>query len=705
MASGADAARSRWSWAVPLLALAAALALLVVNPLPLQVLRNAAFDQFQRWSPREDGPLQVLVVDIDDDSLARLGQWPWPRTRLAALLDELAEAKVAAVALDIVLAEPDRTSPRQLALDAAMPAALRSGLAALPDHDEAFAAALSRAPSVIGFALKQGPPAAAPLAHAGMLTLGATPDRLPAFGAAVTSLPILQRAAAGEGAITFTPDADGVIRRVPMLARLGDRLVPSLSAEALRLASGATDYRLRVADDGAVTGLAIGPHALPVDEQAGVWVHFGRQRADRYLPAWKLLAHQIPADALQGRIVLVGTSAQGLLDLRFSPLGGIVPGVEVHAQAIEQTLSGQSPSRPAWALGAEGLACVLGGLLVAAIAMTRGAAVSTVAFVGLVAAVGAGAWLAFTRGDLLLDPTAPALALLLVFLPTTVLRHLLSERRQRWVRQAFARYVSPNLVDYLIAHPGALALGGKRQRCSFVFTDLAGFTSLMETMEPQVAVGILNDYLDRMIAIAFEHEGTLDRIVGDAVAIVFSAPVEQADHEARAVRCALAMHRFAKAHLAELQARGVAFCATRIGVHSGEVTVGNFGGHAIFDYRALGDPVNTASRLEGANKHLGTLVCVSEATLAGCPEAPVRPIGRLRLAGRSEALMAYELLDGPSPVPGYDAAYAAIAQGRDAALAAFEALAESHAGDPLVRLHLQRLRGGLHGDVVELAGK
>jgi adenylate cyclase len=228
-------------------------------------------------------------------------------------------------------------------------------------------------------------------------------------------------------------------------------------------------------------------------------------------------------------------------------------------------------------------------------------------------------------------------------------------------------------------------------------------------MEPAAAVQVLNGYLDRMIAIAFAHDGTLDRIVGDSVAIVFSAPIEQADHEERALRCALQMHSFARSYVDDLARRGVPFCATRIGVHTGEVTVGNFGGEAIFDYRAMGDAVNTAARLEAANKQLGTLICVSEETLKGCRGAAVRPIGRVRLVGRSSALMVYE----PLPVHEersasdweYEQAYGLMRAGCEEALCAFEALASGRPADGLVMLHLERLRNGSRDDAIVLTTK
>lgn len=683
--------RPRWAWAVPLAALLLGLGLAWADPALLRGLRLACFDQFQRWHPRDGGDLPVRIVDIDDESLRRLGQWPWPRDRVAALLDGIQAQGPAAIAVDAVFPEPDGRSGR-----------------ADQDTDAALAQALARGPVALGFGLTRQRAADAPeealALKMGIVHLGGDPlSFLPRFAASVTNLPGLQQAAAGQGAMTFIPDVDGIVRQVPLLLNLDGQPVPSLAAEALRLAAGAAHYTVRSAEDG-VVDVRIGARTLPTDAGGALWVHYARPDRARYVPAWRVLQGQVPADAFAGRIVLVGTSAQGLMDLRFSPLGGIIAGVEVHAQALEQVLRGQHLARPGWARAAEGLALLLGCGLVGLLAVSRSAVQSSTGFVVLAAAWGLACWAAFVQAGLLLDPVAPLLAMALVFVPTTVMRHVQSERQQRWMKQTFSRYVSPNLVDYLVAHPDALALDGRRQRCSFVFTDLAGFTGLMEGMDPATAVGLINDYLDRMIAIAFAHDGTLDRIVGDAVAIMFSAPVEQTDHEQRALRCALQMHAFSRRYVDELAGRGIRFSQTRIGVHTGEVTVGNFGGEAIFDYRALGDPVNTAARLEGANKHLGTLICVSEATLAGCPGAPARPIGRLRLAGRSGYVMAFEpLQEGADPA--YQQAYELLGGDATAALAAFEALAAERPQDPLVTLHLQRLRAGRRGDAIELQDK
>lgn len=300
----------------------------------------------------------------------------------------------------------------------------------------------------------------------------------------------------------------------------------------------------------------------------------------------------------------------------------------------------------------------------------------------------------------------------MTFVLGSLIHHFLSERESRWIKGVFSRYVSPNRVDYLVKHPEAMSLGGKRQECSFVFTDLADFTRLMESIDPAEAVTMLNTYLDQMIAIAFRYEGTLDRIVGDAVVIMFSAPVPQADYKERALNCALEMDAFASVYAKDLREQGIGFGKTRIGIHSGEVIVGNFGGSTMFDYRALGDPVNTASRLESVNKLLGTEICVSEAILAGCPNAAMRPVGRLVLKGKTEAIRVFEPITADrekkhAPLASYLEAYQQMvtAEGHDAASRMFATLASLYPGDPLVVLHNNRLKRGDQGDLMVMSEK
>ncbi len=696
-----------------------AIVLWVMDPVALSHLRLAQFDQFQRWQPRQTVNSVVRVVDVDEASLAAYGQWPWPRTRLVELVERLKEAGATAVAFDVLLAESDRTAPKAMA-NLWQNQSVNTLLKTMPDPDEALSHALQGAGVVLGSSLsyrtanEQGgklaasqPPFPFPFR---IVSVGEPPKDLREFDNAVWPLPMLAVEASGLGAMNYGADADGVLRRVPLVFRLKEQWVPSLSAEALRVAKGARNYLVR-SDATGVQEVRIGSLAVPTTAQGEIWLDFGQVLPHLLVPATQVLSGQLDKALLKDHIVVIGSTAAGLLDLRSSPLGVLMPGVQAHAMALSQMLTGQHLLRPAWARGAEGLALLLGALITGWVALKAPVRWSALFTLALLVALGTGAWLAFIQQRVLLDAINPALAVVLTFGLASGVRHRVTERQQRWLRQAFSRYVSPNRVAHLMAHPEQLILSGKRQQCSFVFTDLEGFTSMIEASDPAQIVGVINDYLDAMLAIVFKHEGTLDRFVGDALVVMFSAPVPQADYRQRALDCALEMHAFASRYAREQQARGLAWGSTRIGVHSGEVIVGNFGGKNLFDYRALGDAVNTAARLESVNKHLGTRVCVSQAILEGCTNACVRPVGRLLLKGKTEALQAFEPVDtldatACAALADYGAAFKTMLSGATAAaLAQFESLAMQHPQDPLVALHLKRLRQGESGDLIVLSEK
>lgn len=288
-----------------------------------------------------------------------------------------------------------------------------------------------------------------------------------------------------------------------------------------------------------------------------------------------------------------------------------------------------------------------------------------------------------------------------------VLRFL--ENKHKWIKEAFSAYVSPNLVDYLIKHPEELKLGGERRECTFVFTDLSGFTSLVEESDPTIIVSVLNEYIEEMTKIAFKHQGTIDKIVGDGMAVIFSAPLIQEDHAERGVKCALEMDAFSKRFAAEKRTEGIMLGHTRIGVNTGTVIVGNVGSKSQFDYRAIGDAVNTASRLEGANKYLGTNICISQRTVEKYDDFDFRPIGSLILKGKTEAVEVVEAIEPENRRLGWHLAYydafQLLERKSPEALAAFVRLREVFADDELIAFHLNRLQSGKLGSEIVLEGK
>ena len=676
----------------------------LVDPTPLSAARHAYFDQLQRWHPRPAADRQVMVVDIDEESLRRLGQWPWPRNRLAEMLVRLDHAGAAVVGFDMAFTEPDRTSPRaMLDLWPATPL-LADLLGALPDHDRQFAEVAARTNVALGYPLQNLPRQAVPDKAVFAVSAGTDPDvGLLRFAGRLGSLPALERAARGIGHFSVVDSADAIVRQVPLLVLAEGRRAPALALEMIRLSVDTDRYRLEAAPSGqGLSAIGIGALRIPTEPDALAWVHYRPRLASAYLPAWQVLNDEAPLPRLDGRMVLVGSSAALLHDVRQTPMGEQVPGVEIHRQLIEQLLGRDWIGRPGWLIGCEIITLLGVALLLIRLAQRWPTWRIALLLVALpLASLSVGRWL-FVQFGLVSDAVSPVLAWVTCLSLASLSRLYRSDRRQRWIRDAFSRYVSPNLVEHLVERPDALELGGRRQECSFIFTDLEGFTGYIESTPPREAVGVINSYLDGMIAIVFRHEETLVGIAGDGMIAMFSAPVYQPDHAARALACARDLDRFAYDFAAGHSSAEQRFCRTRIGVNSGEVTVGNFGGSTMMEYRALGDPVNSAARLEAANKILGTRICVSESTLVQCPGASARPIGRLQLRGQRRPVTAFEPLQAPDQ--DYQQAFESMRRGDPKALSQFESLSRERPDDPLCALHLTRLRQGARDDMIDLRG-
>jgi len=672
-------------------------------------IHNAVFDAYQRSMPRTYRPAAVKIVDIDEASLARLGQWPWPRTKVAQLVSDLRELGASAIASDFIFAEPDRTSPAWLASEWKEQPDVAALLSRLPDHDKALAEEFRRGNVVAAFALTEEAGGSAPVQKGRFVRIGnQDPLLISRYRGAVVSLPPLQEAAAGNGAVNFSPDRDGVVRRVPLLVEREGVVYPGLVAEALRVSANTSNYTL-IADErtsrpgaAALTAVRIGKYTLPTDTFGRTLAYLTEPVEERYVPAWKVMAGEAEGLIPKGSIVYLGSSATGLQDLRFGTLGKIIPGVEIHAQLTEQALLGVFATRPLAVQGLESLVMVLAWLAMLGFGSRRRVLPAALAAGGGILIITAAAIYAWRTMLVLADPLFASLVLLATFVAYTVPRQLATESEGQWIREVFSNYLSPNLVEHLIKNPGDLRLGGERRECSFVLTDVAGFTSMVESMaDPEELTEIINNYLEGMVSIAFEHDATLDRIVGDAVAVLFSAPVTQPDHAERAVRCALAMDRFANEYSEKCVQQNIPFGLTRIGVHTGEVVVGNFGGSSHFDYRPLGDPINTAARLETANRQLGTRICVSGETVGQCKSFSGRRAGILHLKGKSHGVEVFEALAATDAqfngLPDYQRAFDKMEAEDPGALAAFEEYVARHPKDGLAAFHLARLQRGEQG--------
>ncbi|WP_342643521.1 CHASE2 domain-containing protein [Rhodoligotrophos ferricapiens] len=641
------------------MALATVVLLALFRPALLETLTGFLFDSYQRFSPRGNFDSPIRIIDIDEESLARLGQWPWDRDLIARMVEHLQEAGAAAIAFDIVFAEPDRTSPARVLkrLEQKFPNLGAQLPQSLPDNDATLATAFSQSNAVAGMILTplgDDPP---PPAKAGFAFAGTDPKSyLPDFGGAVANLPILDEAAPGLGFINYRPGYDRVVRAVPLVGRYGDLLYPSLALEALRVAQGASAIQIRstaasgeieIGENAGMVAIRVGEFTIPTSAEGEMWVHYTNGPQENVLPAWEIAGDTIDADRLrslvEGHIVLIGTSAAGLLDIVATPISNAVPGVFVQAEVIDQILDGSFLQRPDWAPGAElFMVLAIGGLLIWLLPRHNASWGAAIGIAAIILAI-ALSWLAFDNHHLLLTPVYPALAVILVYVAVTGVLFLLTEQERQSIRQAFSLYLAPPLVERLAEEPERLKLGGEDRELTIMFSDIRGFTTLSEGLAPQELTRLINDFLTPMSDELLKGGATIDKYIGDAIMAFWNAPLPADDHSARACATVLKMLQ----RLDEVREKINRPLQIGIGLNTGICCVGNLGSAQRFNYSAIGDCVNLASRIEGLTKKYGVSILAGQSTVNAARDFAFIEVDQVRVVGKTEPVRIHALLGGP----------------------------------------------------------
>ena len=667
---------------------------------------------------------RIVILDVDERALAEVGRWPWGRDRLAELVRNAFEHYgLVLLGLDLILAEPDKSSglpvlerlaggalkndePFRAALDE-----LRPEL----DHDRRFAEVLARYPVILSFNLNHGatrigalpPPALPPDAF------GEHPAPLPTWEGYSGNRPEFQSAAMGAGHNNGWPDLDGVSRRVPLIVEHAGNYYEALSLALARAALGnarplpafgQSDW-LAASAGAALEAIdlsaARGTLRIPVDVQGAALIPYrGEQGSYRYYSAADVLALRLPADALRGRIALLGTSAPGLLDLRVAPVAETYPGVEVHANLVSGILDGTVKSRPAYALGIEVTLLLLVGLVMVfwlpALSPTQTTMAATAL---LLLAVAVDLWL-WQTADLALAPASVAVLAIALYGLDMAVGYFLESSAKRRLTALFGQYVPPELVEEMSRNPERYDMEGRSAELTVLFADIRSFTALSEGLPPQALARLMNEYFSAMTAVIRANRGTLDKYIGDAIMAFWGAPVDDALHARHAVAAGLQMQR----RLAEINVRfaqqGWPQLTIGVGINSGTMTVGDMGSRERKAYTVLGDAVNLGSRLEGLTAHYGVGIIIGEATQRLLRDVVCRQIDWVRVKGRAGSVAIYEPLGAESeigePLRAELALWQqALAQYRgqdwDAAQATLEQLAELSGGRKLYALYLSRI--------------
>jgi adenylate cyclase len=630
-------------------------ALRIADPAPVEEIRVRTFDFFQRIDPRQKTERPVTIVDIDDKSLEKLGQWPWPRTRIAALVDELTRLGAIVIAFDAVFSEPDRLNPANAAdtfpqLDEETRAKLR----ALPSNDEILADAMRKSRVVLG---ESGLPEEITaldktLPVTGLAMLGEEPQRFMFdFPGLLRNVPVLEHAAAGRGLFTIRPERDGIVRRVPMIMQAQGQTMPSLTFEMLRVATGSGTILIK-AEKAGIKSLGLKGFQIPTDPNGQLWVHYARNDASIYVPAVNVLEKNVAPDMIAGKLVLIGTSAVGLNDIKTTPVSRAMPGVEIHAQVLETTLTGAVISTPIYGIAVEFATALLFGLLVIAFAPLFG----PVTLVALGAAfatalIGTSAYF-YSQHKLLIDFTYPLMSTTSIYLTLIFSSFVREQAQRRQIRSQFAQYMSPVLVEQLAQQPEKLVLGGEEREMTIMFSDMRGFTSISETYkdDPQGLTALMNRFLTPLTRTILNRKGYIDKYMGDAIMAFWNAPLDDKEHQLNACEAALDMlervDELNQERELEAKEAGRPFIPLNIGVglNTGACVVGNMGSDVKFDYSVFGDSVNLASRLEGQSKEYGFPIIVGSRTaLAVRDRFAILELDFIMVKGKKEPEVIYAI--------------------------------------------------------------
>lgn len=599
------------------------------------------------------GPIQttqnVVIVDIDEKSLKELGQWPWERNKFAKVLENLANAGVGIVGLDIVFAEPDGKSPAKVLEN------LGLEIPNLPDYDEILAKTVANTPTILGYVFA--------LTDDGIKDSGDMPSLQALFieknkpkdleflitpHRAILNIPKIQDSAYSSGYFNTIPDDSGVIRSVPLLMKFHNMVVPSLSLEMLRAAIGVKKVVVNY-DQTGVNSILLGDIEIPVDRHGRLFVNFrGGAKTFKYISAVDIYNNTFDKSLIEGKFVLIGTSAAGLLDLRSTPFESVYPGVEVHANVIDNILAKDFLHIPSWVDGAN---IILISSLVIVSFLVLYFAGAIISFIYIILSFSLVLFLSyymlFNKG-IALNILFPLSAIVLSFISAIVVNYFFESRQKEIIKGKLAKKVSPQVMEDILQNPDADILEGKEKEITIFFSDVRGFTTLSEAMgSPKALIELLNRYMTPMVEIIIHHEGTIDKFIGDAIMAYWNAPNDVKNHHDKAVRASILQLRELKKLNEELKLEGKPLIDIGIGINTGLSTVGEMGSAGRADYTVIGDPVNLASRLEGLNKAYGAHIIISEFTYNGLinPRAyTLRDLDLVRVKGKNEPVKIFEII-------------------------------------------------------------
>lgn len=646
----------------------------LMNPSFLEIVERKTMDQrFVSRGVRKPGDTVVLAV-IDEESLDKEGKWPWPRSKLATLIDYLSEDGAKVIGFDIGFWEPDENNNlafiQQLESKIGRLKLKNKDLnrfleesRLLADNDLILANAIkrSKAKVVLGYFFHMTPEELgyemgkeAINDRIAQISKSRYPIQFFQSGTAIepfyethvpeANLPILNQAADSSGYFTIMPDIDGVVRWIPLVFKCGEEIFAPLSIQSIWHYLDQPTLIAKVAEYG-IEGIQVGDISIPTNETGQMMINFlGPPKTFPHYPVTDIVNNKYPKGEFKDKIVLVGATAMGMYDIRNTPFSTVYPGPEVHATVIDNILRQQFLSRPEWTKIFDILAVILIGI-VTGFVIPRLSAVKGIFFaIGLFVAYIFLTRFLFIKYGLWFNITYPLAALIILYLSLTIYRYLTEERERKKIKGAFTYYVSSSVVNEMLKHPEKLKLGGDRKELSVLFSDIRGFTTIAEGLTPEDLVHLLNEYLTVMTDIVFKYDGTLDKYMGDAIMAIYGAPLDLPNHPSKACHSALEMIKELKKLNQKWMAEGKRPMDIGIGINTGPMMVGNMGSEQRFDFTVMGDSVNLGSRLEGVNKSYKTNVIISEYTYENVKDEFVcMELDSVRVKGKKQPVKIFSL--------------------------------------------------------------
>lgn len=657
---------------------------------------------------RDSGFADIIIVDLDEKTMDAIG-WPWPKQRLADLVYNLADAGAVVIVFDAIFADEERNPAKEVLSKLSPNSAARQEVELLVDEmdgDQKFMESFDATDVMFSYIL-----------HESNIQRGVIPSHeiisdspidkragITTYSGYESSLPMFHEASVGEGFMNSSPDADGFLRRSSLILRYGDKLFPSLSLEAARLYTLAEDIKVKTQKAGQlvnVEGVIIGNQLIPTDAEGRVLIPYrGPMKSFPYVSAIDILENDFDHTLFESSIVMVGTSAIGLADLRSTPVGVQYPGVEVHANVIEGLLD---PSilkyRPDWweALVSIYILCL--GVFLAILMPLLGPVMMTLAGMLALAGTIAGNFWLWNNANIALPMTSSILLLLLLMMYNVGTGFFAENKRRQQIKGMFNQYVPPAHIDKMLDDPSSVNMEGERKELSVLFSDIRSFTTISEKLSANELKVMLNRYFDPITETIFYHQGTIDKYVGDMVMAFWGAPLDDPKHAQNSVETAFEMLRITERLREEFKKDGLPEVKVGIGINTGDMNVGDMGSTFRKAYTVLGDAVNLGSRLEGLTKFYGVELLVSQATIDQCDDILHRRIDRVKVKGKNEAVAIVEPImpervteEFLSELDQYHQAYDFyLTQDWNNATNAFIALKEKNATDILYDEYLQRI--------------